>query len=233
MNLPSVITIDGPAASGKTTIGKKLADKLGYLFIDTGVMYRAVTWEALQRNLPLHEEAMISALANQIEIDIRPSSKLDGRNYDIFADGNDVTWQIRRAEVDDKVSLVSSYRGVREALSYQQRRIGMRGGVVMAGRDIGTVVMPEAEAKIFLNASVEERAARRFLEMQNRKESTNLESIQAAMLARDEFDSSRELAPLRPAQDAIVLNTDGLNIEEVFERVLQIIGTINASNENL
>ncbi len=220
--LPPVITIDGPAASGKTTIGKMLAERLGYLFVDTGVMYRAVTWAALKGVLPVEDEEAVTTLAEQIEIDIRPPSRPDGRDFDILADGRDITWQIRDSEVEENVSLVSSYLGVRKALSAQQRRIGLRGSVVMVGRDIGTVVMPEAQVKIYLNASLEERANRRYLELQKRGEDIDLESIKSAMLARDRFDSSRKHAPLRPAEDAIVLDTDGLNIQEVLEKIISV-----------
>ena len=200
-----------------------LAERLGYLFVDTGVMYRAVTWAALNAVLPVEDEEAITILAEQIEIDIRPPSRPDGRDFDILADGRDITWPIRNSEVEENVSLVSSYLGVRKALTAQQRRIGLRGYVVMVGRDIGTVVVPEAGVKIYLNASLEERARRRYLELQKRGEEIDLESIKLAMLARDRFDSSRKHAPLRPAADAIVLDTDGLNIQEVLEKIMLVI----------
>jgi len=230
MTLPPVITIDGPAASGKTTIGKLLAERLGYLFVDTGVMYRAVTWAALKRFALVEDEEAVTSLAEQIEIDIRPPSRPDGRDFDILADGRDITWQIRNSEVEENVSLVSSYLGVRKALSAQQRRIGLRGGVVMVGRDIGTVVMPEAQVKIYLNASLEERANRRYLELQKRGEDIDLESIKAAMIARDRFDSSRKHAPLRPAENAIVLDTDSLNIQAVLDKIISIIENLLPEN---
>lgn len=223
MQGPSVVTIDGPAASGKTTIGKKLAEILGYLFFDTGVMYRVVTWAALDRKLPVKDERAITKLAQLIEIDIRPPSIQDGRDYDVLADGRDVTWQIRNSLVEENVSLVSSYLGVRQALTTQQRRIGLRGCVVMVGRDIGTVVMPDAPLKIYLNASLEERAKRRYLELLGRGEQVDIEVIKSAMSARDRFDSSREHAPLRPAQDAVFVETDGLGITEVLQEILEII----------
>jgi cytidylate kinase len=165
MPLPSVIAIDGPAASGKSTLARLLAEELGYLYFDTGVMYRAVTWIALQRNLVIEDEAAITSLAQSIPIDVRPPSKQDGRAYDVWVEGQDITWQIRRPEVDANVSPVSAYAGVRQALSAQQRRIGQRGRVVMVGRDIGTVVLPEAGLKIYLDASAEERARRRYKEL--------------------------------------------------------------------
>jgi cytidylate kinase len=143
MDVPKIIAIDGPAASGKSTLGKMLADNLGYLYLDTGVMYRAVTWAALHDALTIQDEGAITELAEKINIDIRPASKEDGRNYDVWVNGVDITWEIRRPEVEANVSMVSAYPGVRSAMTNQQRRIGLRGNVVMVGRDIGTVVLPE------------------------------------------------------------------------------------------
>lgn len=219
----NIIAIDGPAASGKTTLGKKLADSLGFLFFDTGVMYRAVTWVALEKNLDLNDEIAITQLAEQVDIDIQPPSQMDGRNSDILADGEDITWGIRTPEVDANVSVVSAYPGVRRALSMQQRRIGLRGNVVMVGRDIGTVILPEAQLKIYLEASVEERARRRFLELIARDEPANYIEILTAMQRRDHIDSTRAVAPLRPAEDAIILDSDGLNAEEVLAEVVHLV----------
>lgn len=223
MPLPSIIAIDGPAASGKSTLGKNLADKLGYLFFDTGVMYRAVTWLALQRGVPIADEAAVAALAESSEIDILPPSQADGRNCDILADGQDITWEIRRPEVEAHVSQVSAYAGVRRALSAQQRRIGQRGRVVMVGRDIGTVVLPEADLKIYLDASAEERARRRYLELRGRNEPADYEEILAAMRRRDQIDSTRAVAPLRPAPDALILNSDNLSADQVLEAILNLV----------
>ena len=223
MPLPSTIAIDGPAASGKSTLGKKLADVLGYLFLDTGVMYRAVTWAALQRGIPLQYEEAVNALAENCVIDIHPASCEDGRTNDILVDGQDVTWDIRRPEVDANVSLVSSYAGVRCALTDQQRRIGQRGKVVMVGRDIGTVVLPEADLKIYLNASAEERARRRYKEIVARGESADYAEILAAMQVRDAFDASRDLAPMRPAEDAHVIDSDDLDIQGVLEYARRLL----------
>ncbi len=188
MTLPSIITIDGPAASGKSTLGQRLAARLNYLFFDTGVMYRAVTWAALQHGVPMDREASITRLAEDVQIDIRPPSRDDGRSYDVWVDGQDVTWEIRRAEVDANVSVVSAYGGVRRVLSAQQRRIAMRGAVVMVGRDIGTVVLPEADLKIYLDASAAERARRRFDELCKRAVPAELEAIYAAVLERDRIE---------------------------------------------
>jgi cytidylate kinase len=223
MPLPSIIAIDGPAASGKSTVGKILADELGYLFFDTGVMYRAVTWLALQRGVPVQDEAAVTALAESTEIDIRPPSQSDGRNYDILAEDQDITWHIRRPEVEAHVSQVSAYPGVRKALSAQQRRIGQRGRVVMVGRDIGTVVLPEADLKIYLDASAEERARRRYQEIIERGGRADYDEILAAMRRRDQIDSTRAVAPLRPAPDAQILDSDRLNLEQVLEAIRRLI----------
>ena len=220
---PSIIAIDGPAASGKSTVGKKLADELGYLFFDTGVMYRAVTWVALQRGVSIPDEAAVTALAEETEIDIRPPSQDDGRNCDILAEGQDITWDIRLPEVEAHVSQVSAYPGVRKALSAQQRRIGRRGQVVMVGRDIGTVVLPEADLKIYLDASAEERARRRYQELIDRGEQADYDEILFAMRRRDQIDSTRAIAPLRPAQDAIILDTDRLNVDQVLNVIHDLI----------
>jgi cytidylate kinase len=223
MPIPSTIAIDGPAASGKSTLGKKLADALGYLFFDTGVMYRAVTWAALERGLRIDDEEAISRLAQNIDIDLRPPSQADGRNCDILLDGKDITWQVRRPEVDANVSQVSAYAGVRQAMTLQQRRIGSRGRVVMVGRDIGTVVMPDADLKIYLDASPEERARRRYQELLARGEAANYEEILAGVRRRDQIDSTRDLAPLRPAGDAFRINSDHMDAEQVLAQVMNLV----------
>ncbi len=217
-----MIAIDGPAASGKTTLGRRLADYLGYLFVDTGVMYRAVTWAALQRGIDIHDEARVTALAEEVQIDILPPSQNDGRFYDVRIDHQDITWEIRNPQVEASVSIVSAYPGVRRALTPQQRRIGLRGRVVMVGRDIGTVVLPEAELKIYLDASPEERARRRFEELQARGETADYDTILQKVRERDQIDSTRQVAPLQAAPDAIHIDSDGLTAEEVFERVREL-----------
>jgi cytidylate kinase len=219
---PSIVAIDGPAASGKSTIGKRLADALDYLFFDTGVMYRAVTWLALQRGLDVQDEAAITALAESVPIDVRPPSKADGRACDVIVEGQDITWETRRPEVDANVSVVSAYPGVRRALSAQQRRIGQRGRVVMVGRDIGTVVLPDADLKIYLDASAEERARRRYDEIIVRGEEADYDEILSKVLERDRIDSTRDVAPLKAADDAIVVDSDNLNADEVFHQILAL-----------
>ena len=219
---PSIIAIDGPAASGKSTVGKRLADCLDYLFFDTGVMYRAITWLALQRGLDMSDETDITKLAEDVPIDVRPPSQADGRACDVIVEGHDITWDTRRPEVDANVSIVSAYAGVRRALSAQQRRIGQRGRVVMVGRDIGTVVLPDADLKIYLDASAEERARRRYDEIIARAESADYDEILAKVIERDRIDSTRDVAPLKAAHDAVILDSDNLNADEVFQKALAL-----------
>lgn len=223
MTIAKIIAIDGPAASGKSTLGHKLARALGYLYFDTGVMYRAITWLALKQGVEIGDEVAITRLAESTSIDVRPPSVHDGRAYDVIVDSQDITWEIRRPEVDGNVSPVSAYAGVRQALSAQQRRIGMRGNVVMVGRDIGTVVLPNADLKIYLDASAEERARRRYEELRQRGEPADYAVILAAMRKRDQIDSSRKVAPLRPARDAHILCSDGLDADQVLEMAKALV----------
>jgi cytidylate kinase len=222
MTTPSIIAIDGPAASGKSTLGLKLARALEYLFFDTGVMYRAITWLALKLDLDLSDEAQVSALARQTQIDVAPASKSDGRVCDVLIGGQDITWETRLPEVEAHVSTVSAYRDVRAALSQQQRRIGQKGRVVMVGRDIGTVVLPEADLKIYLDASAEERAERRYNEIIARGGAADYEQILAKVIERDRIDSTRDVAPLKAAADAVVVNSNELDAEQVFDKVLAL-----------
>ena len=219
---PSIIAIDGPAASGKSTVGLRLANALGYLFFDTGLMYRAVTWLALDHDMNLRDEAAITTLAEKTPIDVAPASNSDGRACDVLVAGKDITWETRLPNVEANVSVVSAYRGVRAALSEQQRRIGKRGQIVMVGRDIGTVVLPDADLKIFLDASAEERARRRYDEILARGESANYLDILEKVIERDRIDSTRAVAPLKAAEDAVILHTDKLSADEVFEQVLAL-----------
>jgi cytidylate kinase len=221
---PEIIAIDGPAASGKSTLGLRLANALGYLFFDTGVMYRAVTWLALERRINVRDEAAVTVLAEQTQIDVLPASKTDGRACDVAVDGKDITWETRRPEVDANVSVVSAYAGVRRAMSQQQRRIGLRGRVVMVGRDIGTVVLPEADLKIYLDASAEERARRRHEENVSRGTPSDYENILEKVIERDRIDSTRDVAPLKAAEDAVIVDSDKLNADEVFALVRKLCG---------
>jgi CMP/dCMP kinase len=219
MTKPSIIAIDGPAASGKSTLGFRLAESLGYLFFDTGVMYRAVTWAALLHKVDANNEPAVTALAEQIVIDIQPPSASDGRACDVLVDGQDATWEVRKPEVEAYVSIVAAYPGVRKALSAQQRRIGLRGRVVMVGRDIGTVVLPEADLKIYLDASAEVRAKRRYDEVVNRGKSADYEAILANVRERDRIDSTRAVAPLSVAKDAVRVDSDTQDADQVFQHV--------------
>lgn len=223
MSFPSIVAIDGPAASGKSTLAKRLAEYLGYLYFDTGVMYRAITWVALDRNVALDDEPAVTALADAVTIDVQAATVDDGRDFDVLVEGQDITWDIRRADVEANVSLVSAYPGVRKALSTQQRRVGLRGRVVMVGRDIGTVVLPEAQLKVYLDASVEERARRRYDERVARGDQVSYEEVLDAMRKRDQIDSTRDVAPLRAADDAIVIDSDRLDIESVLRETKALV----------
>jgi CMP/dCMP kinase len=222
MGYAKIIAIDGPAGSGKSTLGENLAKRLGYLYFDTGVMYRAVTLAALERGIPIEEEQAVTRMTGKLNLDVLPPSIQDGRAYDVILDGQDVTWEIRRSDVEANVSQVSAYPGVRQALAAAQRRIGLRGKVVMVGRDIGTVVLPEADLKVYLDASLEERARRRYQEMLARGISVEQETVMDAMMARDQIDSTREMSPLRAAKDAIVLVSDHLDADQVLEKAVKL-----------
>jgi cytidylate kinase len=222
MTNPSIVAIDGPAASGKSTLGFRLAESLGYLYFDTGLMYRAVTWLALTRGVDINDAVAITRLAEDVPIEVAPPSLEDGRPCDVVVDGHDITWEIRKSEVESNVSAVSAYSGVRKALTLQQRRIGSRGRVVMVGRDIGTVVLPEADLKIYLDASAEERARRRYDEILSHGGKASYDDILAKMIERDRIDSTRAIAPLKPAHDAIILDSDRLDADAVFEKAYDL-----------
>ncbi len=221
---PVTIAIDGPVASGKSTLGDLLAKRLGYLYFDTGVMYRAVAWAALERGLDPEDDEAVARLAESIHIDVTPPAVQDGRQYTVYADRVDVTWAIRTPEVDVAVSPVSANPGVRAALTPQQRRIALEsGGVVMVGRDIGTVVLPDADLKIYLDAVPEERSRRRHQEMVARGQPADYEQVLASLRRRDAYDSGRQAAPLRPAEDALILDSTDMTIEQVLERAMALV----------
>lgn len=232
MSKPIAIAIDGPAASGKSTLAQSLAEKLGYVYFDTGAMYRAVTLVALDRGVDLNDDDALEKIARETKIELKPASKNDGRLSDVFIDGIDATFAIRTKEVDTNVSVVSAFPRVRKALTEKQRVVGERGGVVMAGRDIGTVVLPNAQLKIYLDASLEERARRRHAELQERGLDPSLEKIFNNLRERDKIDSGRALAPLKPAENAVKLKSDGMSREQVLETVLDLAKKRLALDEN-
>lgn len=227
---PRVIAIDGPAGSGKSTVGYGVATALDFLYFDTGAMYRAVTWVAIERGIDLADGEAVSALADGLEMDILPPDDelQNGRNSVVLVDGVDVSADIRRPEVDQRVSVVSAYARVRTALGMHQQRVGARygqgeaekPGVVMVGRDIGTVIMPDAALKIYLDASAEERARRRHRELLSKGKELPYIQVLADILRRDEIDSQRAISPLRPADDAVVIDTSDMGIEKVVATIL-------------
>jgi cytidylate kinase len=209
---PAVITIDGPAGAGKSTLGARLARRLGYLYFDTGVLYRALTWAVLQRGIDLGDADAIAEFARSIRIEVTAPTADDGRQSTVLVEGRDVTWELRGAGVEQHVSKVARYPAVREALRARQRAIGQRGRVVMVGRDIGTVVMPDAQFKIYLLASIDERARRRAADLQ-----ASVDDIRADIERRDSLDSH----VMAPAADAVVVSTDDHTPDEVVEMILQ------------
>ena len=213
-----VVAIDGPAGAGKSTIAKLAAEKLGYAYIDTGAMYRSVAWKFLQTDKAFDED-FISGLSKTMLIDFKPEAKINR----VFVDGTEVTDAIRTPEVTAIVSRVAAIGAVREAMVDQQRRMGEAGGVLMDGRDIGTVVFPNAQLKIFLTASVEERARRRYAEMVAKGQQVDLQQLQADIAERDKQDSERAISPLRQAEDALLLDTSDMGISEVTNRILQLV----------
>ena len=221
MARPRTVAIDGPAGAGKSTIGALVAERLGYLYLDTGAMYRAVALAARRRGIDPDDGPRLTRLAGEIRIAIGPPTVRDGRAYTVLLDGADVTWDIRTPEIDRIVSQVARVPYVRNVMVEQQREIASRGRIVMVGRDIGTVVLPDAERKIFLTASASERARRREEELAARGEKRSRQELLAEILRRDELDSKRTVSPLRAADDAIVVETDGLTVRQALDRVLQ------------
>jgi cytidylate kinase len=212
------IALDGPAGAGKSTIARLVAARLGYIYIDTGAMYRAVTYKALQLGLTIDQPEKIVEMAGRMKLDWVAGEQ----GQRVIVDGEDVTEPIRSIEVNRRVSLVSQIAGVRELLTRMQQQMAARKGVVMDGRDIGTHVLPDADVKVFLTASVAERAQRRFKEMQSAGQAINLEQLEADIAERDRMDEQREISPLIRARDAVLLDCTTLSINEVVERILEL-----------
>ncbi|MCL4544067.1 MAG: (d)CMP kinase [Chloroflexi bacterium] len=214
------IAIDGPAGAGKTTVGRRVAGALGYRFLDTGAMYRAITLLSLREHISPDDEDRLLRLVQMHDIDILPSLSNDSAGYRVLVDGEDVSEQLRSPAVGETVSAVSRCPKVRQALVDRQRRIAERGQCVLVGRDIGTVVLPDAQVKVFLTASLEARTDRRFRELRAADKGISEETVRAELLARDQLDSSRAASPLRAAPDARVLDTTALSVEDTVTRVL-------------
>ncbi|OQY92790.1 MAG: cytidylate kinase [Chloroflexi bacterium UTCFX4] len=221
--LSRAIAIDGPAASGKSALAEQLAARLNYFYLDTGLMYRAVTNQALARAIPIQDEQAVTQLAESMRINALPPADGVSYSFSVTVDGHDVSAQLHRPEVDRNVSVVSAYAGVRRAMTAQQQRIAERGCIIMAGRDIGTVVLPNADCKIFLTASVEARARRRMADRLARGQQVTWAQMRDEILQRDAIDSSRSVAPLRAAADAIYLDNSALTLAETVTRALEII----------
>lgn len=213
------IAIDGPAGAGKSTISKMVAKELGYIYIDTGAMYRAVGLAALRQGKNPKNAAEVESILDSLEIEIRH----DGGEQHIYLDGENVSAEIRQPEVSVAASDVAVIPAVRLKLVELQRQLAAKENVIMDGRDIGTYVLPDAKVKIFLTASLEERARRRFEELQQKGDTSTLEEVQTDMAYRDKNDSGREFAPLKPAEDGIILDTTGNTLEQSVEQMLNLI----------
>jgi cytidylate kinase len=218
--MKGIITIDGPAGSGKSTISLLLAKKLGLLYLDTGAMYRAVALSALRKGVDLGDASVLREMCRDIDINFRSA----GDNYRVYIGAEDISDEIRRPEIDMLSSKISAIKEVRDAMTGLQRRIGMKGGIVAEGRDMGTVVFPDADHKFFLTAPTDIRTERRYKERVDRGECISMEQVETELKKRDEQDRTRIIAPLKPAVDAIIIDTTALGINEVVDEMLGRIG---------
>jgi CMP/dCMP kinase len=214
-----VVAIDGPSGAGKSTVARQLAERLGYLYIDTGAMFRAVALTVKRSNISLEDDDALAELCRDLEITF---VRCEGA-YRVLANGEDVSLAIRTPEISLLTSRISTKKVVREVLLHEQRRMGRAGNVVLEGRDIGSVVFPRADVKFFLSASPEERGRRRFLELQSKGEKVTLEKTIEEVIARDAQDERREHAPLCMAEDALPIDSDGVSVEEVLSRMEKIV----------
>lgn len=215
------IAIDGPAAAGKSTVARLVAKQLGFIYVDTGAMYRAVTWKALQSGISPERKEHLALMASELRIELLPGDQ----SQQVLLNGEDVTDLIRSITVNQNVSAVSAIPEIRRLLVAKQQEMAQAKGVVMDGRDIGTHVLPDAELKIFLTASVKERAQRRYLEMKAKGEDVTLGQLEKEIAERDKMDEQREASPLVQAEDAILVDTGGMSIPQVAERILELAKT--------
>ena len=216
---PSTIAIDGPVGAGKTSVGRALSQRLNYRFLDTGIMYRALAWLAMDLGIDVSDEEALGQLAWSAVIRLN-----DGEEGGVIVNDREVREELRRPAVDRTVSLVAKAPEVRRAMVEQQRQITERGKIVVVGRDVGTVVLPQADLKVFLDAPVSERARRRFQEMENRRDGANYKQVLQDLESRDEMDTKRAHSPLYPAADAHVVDTEGFDLTQVTEKVLALMG---------
>ena len=221
--MPKTIAVDGPAGSGKSTVSFAVARRIDYLFVDTGAFYRGLTLLALENNIDPHDASGIVALAQYTRLDMKPAHIDDGRQYTFFADDRDITHAIGSSQVDAKVSIVAAHSNVRAAVLQAQRDLAVRGKIIMAGRDIGTVVLPNADLKLYIDASLDKRADRRYQQRLRNGEQADLALIREGLRRRDELDSGRDTAPLLQAADAILIDTTNLSLAEAIEAAYRII----------
>ena len=217
-----IVAIDGPAGSGKSTTSRMLAARLGYVYLDTGAMYRALTYFSLKNNIDISDETKLEVLAKKLSFEFITENEVNR----VFINGEEVTEEIRTMEVTKNVSEVSAHKGVREAMVFKQKEIGKNGSVVAEGRDTTTVVFPKADLKIYLDATVEERAQRRLLELSKKGVSTTLEEQKQDILRRDRYDSNREHSPLQKSKDAIMVDTTNLTIEGQVDHIISLMKSI-------
>ena len=213
------IAIDGPAGAGKSSISKVVANELGYLYIDTGAMYRGVTWAVLNIHVNVNNQKDVESLLPSLDLTLEPTANA----CKVFVKGQDVTDLIRQQQINENVSTIASYKGVREYLVERQQAMAAVGGVILDGRDIGSVVLPKAELKIYLTASVDARAKRRWLEVQGTSNEQSLEDIKKNVESRDEMDKNRDESPLVCVEDAIVVDSSNMTFDETVEHILHLV----------